>query len=648
MNAHCHRSIRLSVPWLFLLILASGKVYGTDGFYPASLIPEYLSRDAGAVIRLSETNLDISSVNSVRITCHLVVTILHEDAMDEASVSIGYNDFKRIQRIGGAVYNAEGKEIQKIKASEFDDRSAIPTGTFHSSDRIKAYNPVYNGRYPVTFEYEYEVAGAIPACYPEWNPQRSYNVSVEKASLTVTSPPDLFPRYHLLNWVVQDKEQVDGKRKTIAWHIDNRQPFRWEPYAPPVADRIPGIILAPVKIDYKGFSGDFTAWSDLGNWTRYLLNGRDKLPERTVQTIRQMTDRAPDTLLKIRTLYHFLQTSKRYVSIQLGIGGWQPLEAASVDEQGYGDCKALVNYMHALLKAAGIDSYYSLVYAGWKVRDVLPDFPSMNFNHVILCVPVAKDTVWLECTNPTIPFGFLGGFTENRHVLVITPTETMMTKTPVYTAEMNLLQRKAVVTIASSGDAEIDMTTRYTGLQFESVDDLSRQTIEEQKKALISRLGIPNTTIKSVNYHDDNTGIPAMEEHIVMMARSYASSSGERIFVPVDPMNRMDPVTINSQERQAAIQTGYPYIDLDSLVVKWPSGYHLEALPPETELNTPYGHYKATILSDSTRWIYIRRFEREKTGFPVEDYPEFRDFINSVAKADRQKAILKATRPKGS
>jgi len=639
------RCIPLSIPWLFLLMLASGNVHGTDGFYPASLIPETLSKDAGAVIRLSETNLDISSVNAVRITCHLVVTVLHEDAMDEASVSIGYNEFKRIQKISGAVYNAEGKEIQKIKASEFNDLSAIPAGTFHSSDRIKAYNPVYNGRYPVTFEYEYEVAGAIPACYPEWRPQRSCNVSVEKASLTVTAPDDLFPRYHLLNWVVQDNEQVDGKRKAITWHIDNRQPVRWEPYAPPVAERIPGVILAPVKIDYKGFSGGFMTWSDLGDWTRYLLNGRDKLPERTVQTIRQMTDPFADTLSKIGALYHYLQTSKRYVSIQLGIGGWQPLEAASVDEQGYGDCKALVNYMHALLKAAGIDSYYSLIYAGRKVQDVLPGFPAMNFNHVILCVPVAKDTVWLECTNPTIPFGFLGGFTENRHVLVIGLKESMLRKTPAYTAEMNLQQRKTLVTITSSGDAEIEMTTRYTGLQFESVDDLARQGLEEQKKALISRLGIPNTTIRSVSYHYDSTWIPAMEEHIAMMARSYASSSGNRIFVPVNPMNRMDPVTINSQERQAAVQTGYPYMDLDSLVVNWPSGYHPEALPPDTELNTPFGRYKATILSDSTRWIYIRRFEREKTGFPVEDYPEFRNFINSVAKADRQKAILKETRP---
>ena len=89
-----------------------------------------------------------------------------------------------------------------------------------------------------------------------------------------------------------------------------------------------------------------------------------------------------------------MQNKTRYVSIQLGIGGYQPFEASVVDKTGYGDCKALSNYMLSMLETIGIKGHYALIMAGQNSPELEEDFPSSQFNHAIVAVPNGADTLW--------------------------------------------------------------------------------------------------------------------------------------------------------------------------------------------------------------------------------------------------------------
>ncbi len=52
-----------------------------------------------------------------------------------------------------------------------------------------------------------------------------------------------------------------------------------------------------------------------------------------------------------------------------------------VRKKGYGDCKALTNYMRTLLQAAGIKSYYCRIKDDWFNQKYDEDFPKMFGNH---------------------------------------------------------------------------------------------------------------------------------------------------------------------------------------------------------------------------------------------------------------------------
>ena len=107
-----------------------------------------------------------------------------------------------------------------------------------------------------------------------------------------------------------------------------------------------------------------------------------------------------------------MQKKTRYVNVSIGIGGWQPFDAATVDKTSYGDCKALSNFTKSLLSVVGIKSFYALNNAGSDANSIDRSFPSAQFNHAFVCVPLDRDTIWLECTNQRYPCGFNSDFTD--------------------------------------------------------------------------------------------------------------------------------------------------------------------------------------------------------------------------------------------
>lgn len=141
-----------------------------------------------------------------------------------------------------------------------------------------------------------------------------------------------------------------------------------------------------MKIDQ--YTGDLSTWAEAGRFFYILNRDRDNLPADVQTLVRSWTVQARNNREKIDILYRYLQANQRYVSIQLGIGGWQTFDAAFVNDKKYGDCKALSNYMKALLKAVNTTAYQALVFANAAGAPVIDaELAVPRFNRVRLLSP---------------------------------------------------------------------------------------------------------------------------------------------------------------------------------------------------------------------------------------------------------------------
>ena len=159
---------------------------------------------------------------------------------------------------------------------------------------------------------------------------------------------------------------------------------------------------------------------------------------------------------KIAAIYQYLASTTRYVSIQLGIGGLQPIAAADVNRTGFGDCKGLSNYMRAMLTELGIPSVYTVI--STTNRRLLADFASANQNnHVILQVPLPNDTLWLECTNPTLPLGYVHHSIAGHDALLVGPNGGILCQLPTYADSLNTQVNNTLVTCQPDGSAKVEL-----------------------------------------------------------------------------------------------------------------------------------------------------------------------------------------------
>jgi hypothetical protein len=254
-----------------------------------------------------------------------------------------------------------------------------------------------------------------------WYPISNYFLSVESATYIFKNPKRIPFRKKEMNFDGYEITKFESDSQ-MRYSLKNQKAIKYENYAISSREILPQLKIALNQFSLKGVKGQASNWKEFGIWMHdKLIKDRGILDEATKIKVLKLVEGVSDPIEKTKIVYQYMQDKTRYISVQIGIGGWEPIAANKVDKVGYGDCKGLSNYTKALLDVVGVKSYFTVVYAQQK-RNIDKDFTSLQGNHAILNVPIKNaEDIWLECTSQTAPFGFLGSFTEDRDVLEITP-----------------------------------------------------------------------------------------------------------------------------------------------------------------------------------------------------------------------------------
>lgn len=610
--------------------------------YPVSDIPQTLKENAHTVYRVYQQNVDIVSPTSAHVTVFEVRTILNKNGEENARFMEMYNPLNKIENLKGRVYNEQGEQIKKFGYDDILDRSYITGYTMFDDNRVKYIKPEI-GNYPYTVEYTYELELKQTLFLPVWA-HNTVNISYQNSSFKVNTPvgfPLKYKEYNLPKGV--EKTTTDGKDH-YAWSLSGLKASSDEPWS-----SIYSVDIPMVKIKSEDFAvgesmGKASSWNALGRWANTLITNKDVLPAETISKIKQITADCKTDFEKVKKVYEYMQQKTRYVSIQVGIGGWQPFDASTVDRLSYGDCKALSNYTKSLLSAAGIKSYYTLVRAGEDSQAIDTTFSSSQFNHAIVCVPLPKDTVWLECTSQRLPCGFNSDFTDDRDVLVINGDSSKLVHTRIYKANENCVVRKSNVQFADEEAGEARVEAKYIGLSSDEVSSIYRADAADQLKRTTQQIKLPSFTLTNFNYTEHRSKTPSFDQKLTIAFSDYTKKMGDDLLLTLNFMNKQTSIPDRVRNRKTEMCIRRDQMEIDTVVYQLPKEWTFAELPGVSEIVSKFGKYNTNTYGKGNQLIYTRRFVLNKGVFPAEAYEDFRTFFEDVSAQDNAFVTLKKAR----
>ncbi len=611
--------------------------------YNVANISPAILKQANAVIRNRDIKVKVMSPTEIYTYEKVAVTVMDDKGADAGRIEEYYDKLVTIEEIKATLYDRAGKEIKRAKRRDMQDIAVYGEG-FVVDTRYKSFDFHY-ANYPYTVEYEIERRVSSFFFILDWELQPDYNCAVEHVTLEMNYPAGQDIKYKLYHIAEQPQLKTVGEQTVFSITVANLPATKRDAFAVRETYPLPAVVFSTNKLEMGGVAGTMQNWNGFGKFYYDLNKERDVLPEERKATVHQLTDTCRSAREKVDVLYRYLQKYTRYVSIQLGIGGWQTLDAAFVSKTGYGDCKALSNYMMALLKEAGIPAYQALVYAGRSnAVQMDPDLASNVFNHVILCVPIQKDTVWLECTSGELPAGYLSDFTHDRHVLLITPSGGTVVRTPHYSFADNKVVRKVQLKMKESGELTGGAAIMQCGSFGYKADIILRTGTSRDKEKLLN--GIFNLPAYKVEKHEYNIQsvrkLPTVNETLHINGTSVVTNSGKRIFFDpvITDINIATLIPDENRVKPFSIREGYEIVD--TTVITLEGKYEAEHLPKTITVKHPFGEYEYTpSFENGNTLTVIRRYRQIDGVYQPELYSQFVKFANNAGRVTEKVVLVK-------
>lgn len=371
---------------------------------------------------------------------------------------------------------------------------------------------------------------------------------------------------------------------------------------------------------YMGITvGGPTTWADVGRWYAGLSRDRYALTPEIEAKLAEIVKAAPTREDSLRALHRWVAQDFRYVSLSLGIGGYQPRTPAQVWETQYGDCKDKATFFIAAARKMGWEAEPVLL-SSFGISD--ESMPSITqFNHMIAAVRNPAGGWWyLDLTADLVPFGEIPpGYQGEFGLLVRGDGAVEEVRFPENAPEANRSVGRLVGELRPDGSFHGAMQHETAGaLQYALRSSFSNKLSQKQRDDMTRSLAnavFDGATGDSLVIFDGRDLTAATRMSVGIRGGKALTSAGPMQIFNLPLPNYANTALIADLEARKAREPRRFDIDVADVVGPSTSVSELEltlpegwraTLPPSIDARSAFGHYTATYAQEG-RVLRVRR-----------------------------------------
>jgi transglutaminase-like putative cysteine protease len=619
-------------------------------------LPDY-PKDTEAVVLLEEQYTTVKDNGEIETRCRRAYKLLRPEGREGyGGAAVNFDNETKLTYLKAWTITADGAAI------ELKEKEAVEAGLssyeIYSDKRVKYLKfPEANPGSVVGYEY---VQKHRPFVFEDdwWFQSR---IPTRKARFVLQIPSGWeYTNY----WAYYSEQKAESRAANqFTWELQDIAGIETEKNMPPW-------LAVAGRMDVKYFPRDpkmrtktTGTWKDLGLWYGGLTASARGVSPQMQQKVAELTAGVPDRLAKIKALAAFAQRQVRYVAIEIGIGGYQPHNAGDIFARQYGDCKDKVTLLSAMLHEIGVESYYTLVDTERGI--VVPEFPSMRFNHVILAIKLPNDvpteSLYAMVNNPTlgrivffdptdayVPLGYLPSSLQDNFGLVVGPDGGELLAMPLLPAVTNRLLRTGKLNLSASGNLDGTVQETRWGAPAESrraqllevAPKMRAKVFEDFLGSTLNDFTLTRATVNNLDHYDETLTV-----EYSFVSERYAKSAGNLLIMAPRVLGTKGSNILAGKPRKYPIEFGEATRQDDMFDITLPAGYVVDELPKPVKAECPYGSYRSEIEVSGNVLHYKRTYEITDVIVPTQKLDEVKDFFRQIAADERSSAILKRENP---
>jgi transglutaminase-like putative cysteine protease len=440
--------------------------------------------------------------------------------------------------------------------------------------------------------------------------------TVRRSRYLVDAPKDLALRIHEHHLTFARRETVVGDRRVYTWATSNVAWVRPELFQPP-ADSNDAYMSVAIAAP--------ATWSDVGSWYAGLARDRQKGDEALRDTVRQIVAHATTLDDSLRAVHRWVAQDVRYVSISLGIGGYQPRTPATVLATGFGDCKDKATLFVAALSTIGVEAYPVLLSAGGRPDRALPTVNA--FDHEIAAIKRPSGYEYVDLTSDLSRLGTLPSNDASQFGLLVHPDGTTEeVTTPPDPSDSNATLTQLVGTLSPTGIFNGRLSVSGSGASELSMRGSFRLRMDSTQRAALMRkvasTAFPNAKGDSLVVFDGKD-LHAVA-HVSLMIRDgqAAQPSGDSYVLAITGAGNLWNKVADELESRPARRMPIDAAAIMGAVaniaetrITLPEGWHAR-LPPSVTAESDFGYYQSLYRQEGRDLIIAGHAHGKKGIYP--------------------------------